>query len=61
MNNDIYCKFCYVYQEWKNQEKCISCGHHISLWHVAGQLRGQADAQIGNVAPPQTNSRFDQR
>lgn len=48
---EIYCKFCYVYQAWRNQEKCVHCGHHISNWHVAGQLQHKTDGQIGRPAP----------
>lgn len=39
----IYCKACYVYQEWRGQSHCTSCGNRLSNWHVAAQLRGKGE------------------
>ncbi len=40
---EIYCKLCYVYQEWKGQKDCVSCGNRLSNWHIAGQLAPPQD------------------
>jgi len=39
----VYCKICYVYQEWKGQSHCVNpnCGNRLSAWHIAGQLQAQ--------------------
>jgi hypothetical protein len=40
---EIYCKTCYVVQEWKGQTHCTnpSCGTRLSNWHIAKQLGPQ--------------------
>jgi rRNA maturation endonuclease Nob1 len=35
---EFYCKACYVYQEWRGQDRCTHCGAKLSRWHVAKQV-----------------------
>lgn len=35
---EFYCLACYVYQEWRGQTHCISCGEKLQRWHLTKQL-----------------------
>jgi hypothetical protein len=40
---EIYCKTCYVVQEYKGQTNCANpnCNDRLSSWHVATQLQAK--------------------
>lgn len=42
----VSCKSCNLLQCYRGQQNCIHCGRRLSDWHVASQLRIQAEKAV---------------
>jgi len=45
----IYCKSCYLTQDFRGQTTCIHCGKTLSNWSVASQIAIQGKAEHTNA------------